>query len=143
MREQPDPVAYPDTLIRVRVDPNRVIPDFFSLVWNSPLVRQQVESVARTTAGIYKVNQKHLENVLLPVKHLENVLLPVPSLNEQKETCARTERMGASQARLARALATAAGRAIALRTSLLAAAFSGQLTGRASDMEILEEMAGV
>lgn len=55
--EEPDPVAYPDTLIRVRVNEGLVYPEYLAIVWNSPIVRTQLESMARTTAGIHKVNQ--------------------------------------------------------------------------------------
>ncbi|MDG4793017.1 restriction endonuclease subunit S [Micromonospora sp. WMMD1082] len=133
VRDQPDPVAFPDTLIRLRVDQSRVLPDFLSVVWNSPLVRRQIESLARTTAGIYKVNQKHLESVVLPV----------PNRDRQSQVCARLDQLRLAQKQLTRGLAVAAMRSASLRRSLLDAAFSGQLTGRASDMDLVEEMAGV
>lgn len=46
-------VAFPDTMIRLRLDTSKVIPRYFALCWNSRLVRQQIERDARTTAGIY------------------------------------------------------------------------------------------
>jgi type I restriction enzyme, S subunit len=46
-------------------------PSGMTLVWNSPIARHQIESMARTTAGIYKVNQKHLESVKMPVPSLD------------------------------------------------------------------------
>ncbi|MEV1287744.1 restriction endonuclease subunit S [Micromonospora sp. NPDC049679] len=133
VQEKPDPVAYPDTLIRVRMDPKRTNPSFLSLVWNSPVVRRQVESMARTTAGIYKVNQKHLETVVLPV----------PTLDEQAQICARVEHVRVAQRRLTEICTTSTIRSSALRRATLTAAFSGRLTGRARDLEIVEEMAGV
>jgi type I restriction enzyme S subunit len=69
----PDEVAYPDTMIRIRADVNVLLPRYLDLVWQSPGVRTQIESSARTTAGIYKVNQRHLEAIQVPV----------PDLNEQ------------------------------------------------------------
>ena len=68
------PVAYPDTLIRVRADPALIESRYMSLLWDSPAVRDQIEASARTTAGIYKVNQSQLRCVKLPV----------PSLDEQR-----------------------------------------------------------
>ena len=68
------PVAYPDTLIRVRTDPALIESRYMSLLWDSPAVRDQIEDRVRTTAGIYKVNQSQLRSVKLPV----------PSLDEQR-----------------------------------------------------------
>lgn len=133
VRDQPDPVAYPDTLIRLRIDLSRMLPDFLSAVWNSPLVRRQIESMARTTAGIYKVNQKHIESVILPA----------PDLDWQSQVCDRLDQIKLAQAQLTRCLEVSATRSAALRQALLDAAFSGRLTGRASDMDVVEEMAGV
>lgn len=133
VRDQPDPVAYPDTLIRLRIDQSRVLPDFLSVVWNSPLVRRQIESMARTTAGIYKVNQKHLASVVLPV----------PDRDRQSQVCARMDQIQLAQEDLNQGLAVSAMRSTSLRRALLDAAFSGRLTGQASDMDRVEEMAGV
>lgn len=49
-------MAYPDTLIRIRVPATTLAPALRPLIWNSAAVRQQLESRARTTAGIYKIN---------------------------------------------------------------------------------------
>lgn len=133
VRDQPDPVAYPDTLIRLRVDQSRLLSDFLSAVWNSPFVRRQIESMARTTAGIYKVNQKHLESIVLPV----------PDRDRQAQVCARLDQIKLAQEQLNQALAVSAMRSASLRRALLDAAFSGRIAGRRSDMDRVEEMAGV
>ncbi|WP_404950063.1 restriction endonuclease subunit S [Streptomyces sp. ARC12] len=65
-----DPVAFPDTMVRVRVNPKFMAPEYLRYLWDSPLVRRQVESLARTTAGIYKVNQKMLESISFPLAPL-------------------------------------------------------------------------
>lgn len=70
----PDEVAFPDTAVRARLHRDVIAPRYMSLAWNSPAVRSQLESMARTTAGIYKVNQRQLASVRLPV----------PSLAEQR-----------------------------------------------------------
>lgn len=74
VRHQPEEIAYPDTMIRVKVRRDTILPEFLALIWNSPIIRRQIESQARTTAGIYKINQTHLKNVLIPV----------PAINEQR-----------------------------------------------------------
>jgi len=113
-----DPVAYPDTLIRARPDNKSLNPEYLALVWNSPVVRKQIEPRARTTAGIYKVNQKDLGAVMIPV----------PSLSDQ---AALVDRITSFQDGLASASASrirTASQVAALRKSLLTAAFSGRLT---------------
>ena len=77
-----EPVAFPDTLIRVRPAPKVLDPKYLTLLWNSDVVRRQLEAVARTTAGIYKVNQKHLETVSLLVPPLEQQLRIVDILED-------------------------------------------------------------
>lgn len=68
---EPPPVAFPDTLIRVRVDQSRMTGRFLRLVWDSPRVRVQIEERAHTSAGIYKVNQDMLRDIELPVPSVE------------------------------------------------------------------------
>jgi len=130
VRDQPDGVAYPDTLIRVYFDESIVDRNYMSAVWNSPIVREQIERMARTTAGIYKVNQKHVESVELPL----------PSLNEQERVSARIEEAQGIAYRLQSAARVAESRAATLRQALLAAAFSGRLTRRSSETVLGEEL---
>ncbi|MEV4511371.1 restriction endonuclease subunit S [Dactylosporangium sp. NPDC049525] len=133
VRERPDPIAYPDTMIRIRVDQGRIALNFLETMWNSPMVRRQIESMARTTAGIYKVNQKHLESVVLPV----------PNRDDQVQICARLEHAREAVARLTEGVTASTILSRSLRRSLLDAAFSGRLTGRVSDLDVVEGMAGV
>jgi len=115
--DDPDPVAYPDTLIRVRVNPHEIDARYLALVWDSRRVRQQIERQARTTAGIYKVNQEMLRLIRIPK----------PRLEVQRELIARAE----DALEVIQRLEHAAGRTLSLaerlRRSVLAAAFSGQL----------------
>lgn len=66
----PAPVAFPDTMIRVRPDKRVLDSAFLRLIWQSPVVRSQIESRVRTTAGIYKLNQKILEDIHLSLPPL-------------------------------------------------------------------------
>lgn len=116
--DDPDPVAYPDTLIRARPDPAIISPEFLALVWNAPTIRSQIERAARTTAGIYKINQKDVAGIQVPVPAPLDQERIVRSVNAVREAMARLEsEIGRSRLR-----------GIALRRSVLAAAFSGQLT---------------
>ncbi|MEU6386604.1 restriction endonuclease subunit S [Streptomyces bauhiniae] len=64
------PVAFPDTMIRVRVRHDLILSKYLELVWQSAAVRAQIEGSVRTTAGIYKINQKILEGVKIPIPPL-------------------------------------------------------------------------
>jgi type I restriction enzyme S subunit len=56
-------VTFPDTMIAARILPDRVERAFLQYVWNSNAVRRQIESLARTTNGTFKVNQTMLEGI--------------------------------------------------------------------------------
>ncbi len=77
------PVAFPDTMIRVRPSDELISASYFRLLWDSPVVRRQIEDQARTTAGIYKVNQTILEEVSLPLPPLAEQHRIVETLEEQ------------------------------------------------------------
>ena len=74
-------VAYPDTMIRLRLDPKVVDGSFFSYVWNSRLLREQIEGTARTTAGIYKINQGHILDFMVPLCSLSEQEVVVERLS--------------------------------------------------------------
>ena len=114
---EPMPVAFPDTMIRVRPDINAVRPDYFLLAWNSWTVRQQIEKSARTTAGIYKINQGQVCGFLLPL----------PSLAEQSEIVRILDTRLEAARSLESEIDANLARADALRQSILQQAFSGQL----------------
>lgn len=71
-RRMPD-VTFPDTIIAARISPERVERAFLQHVWNSPAVRRQIEAVARTTNGTFKVNRAMLEEIgfILPPEPLQ------------------------------------------------------------------------
>lgn len=114
---QPDDVAFPDTMIRARVDSSRIDPRFLRVVWNGPRTRRQIERAARTTAGIYKVNQKDLERVILPV----------PPIAVQNEIVAANEHHTSVVDALRTAISHALVRSGHLRRAVLERALSGRL----------------
>jgi type I restriction enzyme S subunit len=130
---EPDEVAFPDTMIRARVDPGRVNRQFLRLVWDSEAVRRQIERAAKTTAGIYKVNQGDLARVAVPL----------PPLHQQLQIVAELERMATLLDSLTVAIRQALLRSDRLKRSILTQAFAGQLVGRARrDVPALEVRAG-
>lgn len=57
-------VTFPDTMIAARVSPERIERSFLQHVWNTGAVRRQIETLARTTNGTFKVNQTMLEGII-------------------------------------------------------------------------------
>jgi type I restriction enzyme S subunit len=60
-------VAFPDTMIRIRCDSAKTLPQILRLVWDSPSMRKQIESVAQTTTGIHKISRRDIETFRNPV----------------------------------------------------------------------------
>ena len=83
------PVAYPDTMIRCRLC-EQVDREFFCFVWNSPIVRRQLEARARTTAGIFKVNQHDLEATSIPLPPRKEQSVIAALIQDQLATLDRT-----------------------------------------------------
>jgi type I restriction enzyme S subunit len=106
-------------LIRVR-PMDRLLPEYLEAVWNSPENRARLTQVASSSSGLYT----------LSVSKLKQLSLPVPSIARQRELVDEVVGIRDIRARLGASIATAAQRKKALRRSLLAAAFSGQLTAQ-------------
>ena len=119
-------VAFPDTMIRIRLMRQLVDFRYFGLCWDSMLVRSQIENTARTTAGIYKINQELIEAYKIPLPTtLEEQLLIVQELESKLSEADQLDQT----------LATALQQADALRQSILKKAFHGQLVKQAKNEE--------
>lgn len=119
-------------LIRVRFGPE-VNPRWANMVINSPYGRAYIASVTSQQVGQANVNGTKLKGFPLPI----------PPLDEQAARVRRYADTVDHAKRLISEIQLAERRLQSLRRSILAAAFSGQLTGRTGDMEMAEEMAGV
>ena len=117
VEDDPLDVAFPDTMVRVRVHARRFDPHFLRIAWDSRLVREHLESAARTSAGIHKVNQDDLRSTLLPL----------PPSAEQKQIVNEVERLLSVADDAAVTVEREIKRAERLRQSILKRAFSGQL----------------
>ena len=93
---------------------------FFSYVWNSRLLREQIEGTARTTAGIYKINQGHILDFMVPLCSLSEQEVVVERLSVILST------IDAMEATIDNQLL----KADALRQSVLKGAFAGQLVAQ-------------
>lgn len=56
-------VTFPDTMIAARINEKQIDRHFLEHIWNSTAIRKQIESLARTTNGTFKVNQTMLEGI--------------------------------------------------------------------------------
>ncbi|MFB6771893.1 restriction endonuclease subunit S [Streptomyces sp. NPDC056337] len=63
--------AYPDTVLAAPIREDLVVPEYLEVVWKTPIVRRQVEDAARTTNGTFKVNQKTMGAVRIPLPGMD------------------------------------------------------------------------
>lgn len=130
VRDDPPAVAFPDTMIRVRPDTSRVHPGYLRLVWDSDRVRRQIESRARTTAGIYKINQSMLKELKLPL----------PDLSKQVSLAEWGTRVTTHADHLVTEVDSIRQHTHVMRRSILNAAFESRLTSTTMDAPSAEEL---
>ncbi len=110
-------VVFPDLFIQVAVPKDRVLPEFFVAAWNSSATRSVIEEKAKTTSGIWKVNQGHILSTRTPV----------PPLPEQRRIVSELDTLQAEVDALKRLQAETAGELDALLPATLDRAFKGGL----------------
>ena len=110
-------VAYPDTMIRLRVVESVVRPEWVGLLWDAAITRAHLESRARTSAGIYKISQPDIVSVRLPI----------PPLSEQDVMLAMFQQNGEEMQTVQKMVELGLRQSAAQRKNILKAAFSGQL----------------
>jgi len=109
---------FPDLLIRVRVDHERIDPAYLETVLRSSALRRYFQGSAQGIAGsMPKISQ--------PI--VEAAPIPVPSLERQQSVLRRLQSERATLGRVSVDLSRFAGLSNALRRSVLSTAFSGQL----------------
>ncbi len=90
-------IIFPDLMIRIRPDYRRIKKEYLLYYWQSRLMRDQIEEKAKTTAGIWKINQQHLLSLRIHfpkdlsqqekiVNKVKNVRELVSQLVEKQET---------------------------------------------------------
>ncbi len=118
-------VAFPDTMIRIRLLPQNIHQHYFGFCWDSLLLRRQIEKSARTTAGIYKINQELIAGFVLPLPCYEEQGLVELILSEKLTNLDQLEKT----------ISDSLLQADTLRQSILKKAFSGQLVPQSPDDE--------
>jgi len=115
-------------LIRVRARQG-LVPAYLEIVWNSPENRHRLTDLSSSSSGLHT----------LSVSKLKSLTIPLPGMDEQSAIIDQVARVREQRRTLELEISHATDRAAALRRSLLAAAFSGRLTGAISDLDRAEE----
>jgi type I restriction enzyme S subunit len=69
-KDIPD-LVFPDTIIAGHVDQSLMLLPFLRAAWKQDDVRRQIEAKARTTNGIYKINQAIVASIEIPLPSIE------------------------------------------------------------------------
>ena len=110
------PTIFPDTMIRLRLS-NKIGPSgWIRMLWPSRIVRSQIETRVKTTAGIYKIAQPQVEGMVIPL----------PPLAEQTRIVAEVERRLSVVEELETVVTANLQRASRLRQAVLQRAFTGK-----------------
>lgn len=116
---------YPDKLIRVRVNPDAVLPEFLRVASEADSVRAEIEAYCTTTVGNWGIS----------ATNLKEVRFPIPPVAEQRRIVAKVDELMALCDRLEAARAEREAKRDRLTTASLA-----RLS--ASDPETLQADAG-
>lgn len=116
-QKSPHPTIFPDTMIRLRLADAVRTSGWLRTLWPSRIIRSQIETRVKTTAGIYKISQPQVEGMVIPL----------PPLAEQARIVAEVERRLSVVEESEAAVSANLQRAIRLRRSILQQAFTGNL----------------
>jgi type I restriction enzyme S subunit len=110
-------LAFAGYLIRLRVDRDRLLPEFLHLVLSSPQIRANIERQARSTSGVHNINSSEVEAIAFRLPPLDT---QAAILDEAEKHLARLDVLETW-------CETELARSTALRQSILKQAFSGRL----------------
>jgi type I restriction enzyme, S subunit len=108
-----------------------VLPEFALLVFRRHMHAKRFKRESRITTNI-----AHLS-----AARLKTIEFPIPPLDEQRRLVAQADTLLDANRRVQAGILQARARGEALRRAVLSAAFAGGLTGRASDLDRLKELA--
>ncbi|MDE0493116.1 MAG: restriction endonuclease subunit S [Acidimicrobiaceae bacterium] len=111
-------------LIRVRPGP-KLVPRYLALYWNAPRTASVLREVASSTSGLYTLSTAKVKSIPIPVA-------PLP---EQQRIAEEVDQQLEAHTRLEQSIRHAHDRLRAVRRSILALAFSGQLMAQDPDDE--------
>jgi hypothetical protein len=125
------PALLVQRVARIRPNPNVQADYLYAVLQSRRFIRQLLGSQVGT----------QIPHITL--RGIREFRFPIPAVAEQSAIVDTISMVLDGCGRINDELALAQRRAKSLKRALLDAGFSGRLTGRASDMEIVEEMAGV
>ncbi|MFC7458747.1 hypothetical protein ACFQS2_16270 [Brachybacterium sp. GCM10030267] len=107
---------YPDLLIRIRTTAD-MLPEFFVAAFDTPTSRAQIELLARTTVGTFKISAADVRSIVLPCPPIDEQHAIIAHISQQ------TSRIDTLIAKAEEHIALAKER----RSALITAAVTGQL----------------
>nr|WP_281357077.1 restriction endonuclease subunit S [Cellulomonas septica] len=116
----------------MRPDPSRVEPRFLHLYLNALQATGATEHLQKASTNLRNIK----------ASEYANIEVSIPSLEHQRQVVGAVDSLWAKLSSTVPTVRTAKARSHSLRRALLAAAFSGRLTGRTSDMDRAEEFVG-
>jgi type I restriction enzyme S subunit len=117
VEDDPGLTIFPDLFIRVQLHETPLLPRFFEMAWNSLIVRDRINEYAKTTSGIWKVNQGHIASIAVPI----------PPVDEQRHVIAQREVLLEKVETAKQLQANVTVELDALLPSILNEAFKGEL----------------
>lgn len=130
MAEENDSALLNQRIARLRT--SELLPEYAMRIFQSPVFRRYVKSL---NAGSL------IQHMF--TKQVDEFWLPVPPRAYQEAAAAAATQHGQAEEHLLSGLRRSLDRAAVLRRALLAAAFSGHLTGHAFDLDRVEETVSV
>jgi type I restriction enzyme, S subunit len=116
-QQPPGKIIFPDTMMRLRLSRHLQATRWIPTIWNSGLVRKQIEKTAKTTAGIWKIAQPDLARISIPLPPSTEQLVIVEMVEDQFSVIEYLESDIKDKLKAAQAL----------RQTILRDAFNGQL----------------
>jgi type I restriction enzyme S subunit len=118
-----EPHFFASYLIRFRLLSVSSLPEWFNLIWDSPIVRREIVQEAASSAGQYNISQSAIFDFALPL----------PPADEMEELVRRTNQRLDKIAEMAQHVEQADERLNHLDRSVLAKAFRGELVETEAD----------
>jgi type I restriction enzyme S subunit len=109
--------VFPDTIIRYPLYPSEVLGRWIELAWRSPLTRRQIGLKSKSTAGILKISQDDIAQIAIPIPPEVEMRAAIDAFLLNAENSIEGVGFITSSVR----------DAMALRQSILKAAFEGRL----------------
>jgi len=106
VREVPEPAVFDCHIMRIRLHPEKALPEYVAYYWAHPSVREEVISNART-ATMTTMNQGDLARVKIPLPPIPEQKRIAAILNEQMTALERARTAAEAQLAAAKALPAA------------------------------------